>query len=59
MLSPTKDSRQRDERYYGKGEDVAYVGSSADRINYVDNSCEEKDRMILIESRYIGYMRGF
>jgi hypothetical protein len=46
MLSLAKD-RQRDEVYCGKGEDVAYVGSSADKIDYVDDSCEEKDRTIL------------
>ena len=49
-LSPAKDSRQRDQLYFGEGEDVAYLGSSADKIGYVDDSCEKKDRTVLIDS---------
>jgi hypothetical protein len=41
-LSPDKDG-QRDELYCGKGHDTAWVGSNAaDKIDYVDDSCEEK-----------------
>ena len=42
-LSPDKDG-QRDELYCGKGYDKAWVGSVADKIDYVDNSCEEKKK---------------
>ena len=49
-LFPDKDG-QRDELYCGKGYDKALVGSAtADKIDYVDDSCEEKDRTIRIES---------
>ena len=42
-LSPDKDG-QRDELYCGKGYDTAWVGSAAaDKIDYVDDSCEVKD----------------
>ena len=42
-LSPDKDG-QRDELYCGKGYDKAEVGSgTADKIDYVDDSCEEKE----------------
>jgi hypothetical protein len=42
-LFPDKDG-QRDELYCGKGYDVAEVGSAtADKIDYVDDSCEEKE----------------
>jgi hypothetical protein len=42
-LFPDKDG-QRDELYCGKGYDKAMVGSAtADKIDYVDDSCEEKE----------------
>jgi hypothetical protein len=45
-LSPDKDD-QRDELYCGKGYDTAQVGSHvADKIDYVDDSCEEKDEFV-------------
>jgi len=40
-LSPGKDG-QRDEIHCGKGNDVVLVGSSADKIDHADDSCEEK-----------------
>jgi hypothetical protein len=41
-LVPGKDV-QRDEVYCGKGKDVVYVGHEADKIDYVDDSCEKKE----------------
>ena len=47
-LFPDKDG-QRDELYCGKGYDKAMVGSAtADKIDYVDDSCEEKEEYTLI-----------
>jgi hypothetical protein len=45
-LFPDKDG-QRDELYCGKGYDKAMVGSAtADKIDYVDDSCEEKEEYV-------------
>ena len=45
-LFPDKDG-QRDELYCGKGYDKALVGSAtADKIDYVDDSCEEKEEFV-------------
>jgi hypothetical protein len=41
-LSPDKDGQQ-DKLYCGKGYDKAWVGSVADKIDYVDDSCEKKE----------------
>jgi hypothetical protein len=46
-LSPGKDGK-RDEIYCGKGKDVVEVGSAADKIDYVDDSCEIKEEVSLI-----------
>ena len=43
-LIPGKDGK-RDEVYCGKGKDVVYVGSEADKFDYVDDSCEEKEEV--------------
>jgi hypothetical protein len=45
-LFPGKDG-QRDELYCGKGYDIVGVGSvAADKIDYVDDSCEEKEEYV-------------
>ena len=44
-FSPGKDG-QRDEVYCGKGTDVFYVGSAADKTDYVDDSCEKKEHVV-------------
>jgi len=36
----------KDEIYCGKGKEVAYAGSSADKIDYVDDSCEKEERTV-------------
>jgi hypothetical protein len=46
-LSPGKAGK-RDEVYCGKGKDVVEVGSAADKIDYVDDSCEIKEEVSLI-----------
>lgn len=43
-LSP-EDDGQRDELYCGKGKDVAEIPYYADKIDYVDDSCEEEEGM--------------
>ena len=43
-LIPGKDGK-RDEVYCGKGKDVVYMGSEADKFDYVDDSCEEKEEV--------------
>jgi hypothetical protein len=46
-LYPGEDG-QRDEVYCGKGEDIAQVGLAADKIDYVDDSCEKRVQVLPI-----------
>lgn len=41
-LVPENDG-QRDEVHCGIGRDRVYAGYTADKFDYVDNSCEEKE----------------
>jgi hypothetical protein len=44
-LTPGKD-RKRDEVYCGKGYDIAMLGDDADKIDYVDDSCEKTGKWV-------------